>query len=98
MWRFKPRTVHYTKLTPFSPGSRSAREYDVYRREVGGFLADGREGQFVLIDGDAVLGFWPTFQEGMAEGHRRGIKDPFVWQILTEQPVMQSGYNELCRP
>jgi hypothetical protein len=96
MWKFKPRTEHYTKLTPFTPGSRFAQEFDVYRREVARFLSEGREGQFVLIDGESVLGFWPTFQEGIAEGQRRGLKDPFVWQILTEQPIIRSGYNKLC--
>jgi hypothetical protein len=96
MWKFKPRTEHYSKLTPLTPGSRFAREYDVYRREVGRFLSEGREGQFVLIEGETVRSFWPTFQEGIAEGHRCGLSDPFVYQVMTEHPIMTSGYNKLC--
>ncbi len=97
MWEFKPRTEHYTKLSPLSPGSRFATEYEVYRREVGRFLAEGREGQFVLIGGETVMGFWPTFQEGIAEGRRRGLAEPFVYEVMTEHPIMTSGYNKLCR-
>ena len=93
---FRPRTEHYTKLTPYTPGSRHAGEYEVYRQEIARFIAEGREGQFVMIDGQTVLGFWPTFQEAIAEASRRGLADPFVLQILTEQPILRSGYSKLC--
>jgi hypothetical protein len=92
------RTIHYTQLEPLIPGSRHAVEYDVYRREVGGFLARGLDGQFVLIRGEEVLGFWPSHREAVAEGQRRGIQDPFAYEILSEHRVLRSGYNKLCRP
>jgi hypothetical protein len=93
----RPGTVHYTKLQPWIPGSPHAREYEVYRREVGQFLAEGREGQFVLIDGENVVGFWPTFQEGVEAGRRHGLADPFVYQVLTEHRILRIGYNKLWR-
>ena len=92
----RPGMMHYTQLRPLTPGSRFAREYEVYRREVGRFLAEGRAGQFVQINGEAVLGFWPTFQEGVAEGNRIGLADPFVYEVLTEHRILRSGYCKTC--
>jgi hypothetical protein len=41
-------TIHYSQLPPAEPGSRIAREWETYRREVGRLLAEGHEGRFLL--------------------------------------------------
>ena len=51
----KHPTIHHTELQPFRPGETLAVEWEVYRREVGRFLAEGYEGKHVLIEKPSVL-------------------------------------------
>ena len=93
-------TVHYTQLAPARPGSPLAEEWEFYRREAGRLLAEGNEGKHILIKGTTILGIWDTFDEAYAEGCKRflHLRVPFmVHQILTEEPLLKSGYNKLCR-
>jgi hypothetical protein len=90
-------TIHYTRLEPLIPNSRHALEWEIYRREVGRLLAESHEGKFVLIAGSEVLGLWPTFEEAMEEGRKRGLADAFVYEAMAEHEVFKIGYNKPCR-
>jgi hypothetical protein len=64
-------TIHYTELVPAEPGSALAVEWEFCRREVGRLLAEGHEGQWVLIKGELILGFFETREAGIDEAYRR---------------------------
>lgn len=80
--------IHYSELPPLI-GEQLKVEYDTYRAIVGKLIAEGREGQHVLIKGSEVIGFWQTRQEALAEGHRLFPVQPiFVHEIQTyETPL-----------
>ncbi len=65
------RRVHYTELAPAAPTSLHALEAETYRRVVGRLLAEGHAGEFVLIQGDDIIGCWPTRKEALLEAFRR---------------------------
>jgi hypothetical protein len=55
-----------------------------------------REGQFVLIKGREVLGFYPRYEEALEAGYDRFEASQFlVKQILMHEPVYQLGRVEL---
>ena len=92
----RPRpTVHYTQLPEKKPDDVLYREWTTYRREVGRWLAEGHEGQWVLIKGEAVIGFYETRVAARAEGRKRYWMNPFlVKQIQAEEPLYRvRGYN-----
>ena len=66
-----------------------AKELETYRRELPRLLQE-HEGEFVLIHGDCVVGFWPTEDAGYAAGCERFV-DPFlVRQVQKTEPVLFS--------
>jgi hypothetical protein len=78
------RRVHFTELAPAAPTSLHAREWETYRREVGRLLAEGHAGEFVLIHGDDIVGFWPTWKAAVVEGYRRFRSNQFLTRAVTE--------------
>jgi hypothetical protein len=55
-----------------------------------------REGQFVLIKGQDVLGFYPRYEEALDAGYDQLGSGPFlVKQILVHEPIYQLGHVEL---
>jgi hypothetical protein len=83
------RTIHYTELRPAEPNDPIGVEWDTYRREVGRLIAEGHEGKFVLIKGNAILGIYDTKDEADDEGRRRYLLQPrLVHQIRTLEPVI----------
>jgi hypothetical protein len=55
-----------------------------------------REGQFVLIKGRDVLGFYPRREDALEAGYDRLGGGPFlVKQILVHEPIYQLGAVEL---
>jgi hypothetical protein len=78
------RRVHYTELAPAAPTSLHARESETYRREVGRLLAEGHAGEFVLISGDEIIGFWPTRKQAVVEGFRRFHTNQFIVDLVSE--------------
>jgi hypothetical protein len=55
-----------------------------------------REGQFVLIKGPDVLGFYPSDEDALEAGYNRIGAGPFlVKQILVHEPIYQLGRVEL---
>ena len=78
------------------PGSRTwprrptglEREIAAYRARLPEFLKE-HEGEFVLIHGEDVLGFWPTFDEALEVGmDRLGQVPMLVKQVLAVEPVL----------
>jgi hypothetical protein len=78
------RRVHYTELAPAAPTSLHAREWETYRREVGRLLAEGHAGQYVLIHGDEIVGFWATRNDALLEGFHRFHEGLFTIEQVTE--------------
>jgi hypothetical protein len=90
-----PWTLHYSALPPSQPESALAVEWEFYRREVGRLLAEGHEGQWVLIKGEEILGFFDTRRAGVAEAYKRYPypREPFlVHQILTTERVARVSW------
>ena len=79
--------IHYSELPPLI-GDQLQEEHETYRAIVGRLIAEGHEGEFVLIKGSDVIGFWATQQEAIAEGRRRFPLQPiYVHQVQTWEPL-----------
>jgi hypothetical protein len=88
--RETPRAVPYTELPEAKPGEPLAEEWNVYRREVGRWLAEGLEGRHVLIKGQEVIGIYGSSEEAVAAGLQRYLLQPFlVHPIRTEEPFLR---------
>jgi hypothetical protein len=84
--------IHYTKLADPIPGSPITAEWEYYRREVGRLLAEGHEGQWVLIKGEQIVGIWNTEEEADRVRIERFLMQPVLLkQILTWEPVLRGG-------
>jgi hypothetical protein len=81
-------TVPHTELGPLVPPGMLSAEWDLYRREVGRFLAEGHEGKFVVIQGELILGFFDTEDEASEAGLERFHTGPFLLhQVRAQEPV-----------
>jgi hypothetical protein len=84
----EPPTVAFTELPAAGPHSPLAREWDVYRREAAKLLADGHEGQFVLIKGDSVVGIWGTAAKAEAAALERYPMQPcLIHEVHRREPL-----------
>jgi hypothetical protein len=92
-------TIPYTELPEMDSASPLFQEWNSYRHEVQRLLAEGHEGKFVLIKGDAIIGFYETWDAARAAGLNRYLLKPFlVHQIQSREPVLRlRGYNLPCR-
>ena len=80
--------IHWTEL-PEDTGPL-ATESSYYRREVGRLLAEGHEGQWILIRGEKIIGIWNTRAEAFAVADKRYALEPaFVKQILEWEPLLR---------
>jgi hypothetical protein len=94
----EPQTIHYLEQPEPRPGDLLFAEWTTYRREAGRLLAEGKEGQHVLIKGDVMIGLWPTHEDAMAEGHDRFGYQPFlVHQLREREPVLRCISVRTCR-
>jgi hypothetical protein len=83
-------TIHYTQLPDKLPGEPLFYEWNTYRRELPRLLAEGHEGKYVLIKGQAILDIFATFNEVLDEGEERFPDEDFLAQkILEWQPVLR---------
>jgi hypothetical protein len=81
-------TIHDGEPAP--PGSLFCAERECYRREVGRLLAEGHEGKWVLVKGEAILGPFDTEEEALGVRAERFFGQPvLVQQILTREPVLR---------
>jgi hypothetical protein len=74
----KPSTIHFTELPEFNSCDPVAVAWNFYRREVGRLLAEGKEGKWVLIKGEEIIGLWDTLEEA----HK------FKWDNFPYQPLL----------
>jgi hypothetical protein len=95
----EPATLHYTGLPEATADHPLFREWNVYRREVGRLLADGQEGKFVLIQGEAIFGLFDTWDAARQNGLRRFFGTSFlVHRVQTHEPLVRMrGYSLPCR-
>jgi hypothetical protein len=71
-----------------------AEEVKTYEAHLAGW-AD-REGQFVLIKGSDILGYYPCREEALEAAYDQLGGGPFlVKQILLHEPIYQLGHIEL---
>ena len=91
-------TVHYTDLPEDTSGDSSAREWNFYRREVGRLLAEGQQGKWVLIKGEAIIGVWDSREQAKAVALERYLMQPvLIHQVLTREPVLRGPtYSWQC--
>jgi hypothetical protein len=91
----KRPTIPDTQLPEAKPDDVLFLEWTTYRPEVGRWLAEGHEGERVLINGDRVLGLSDTRRAARAEGFKQYLMESFlVHQIQREEPVCRlRGYS-----
>ena len=71
-----------------------AEEVRTYEAHLAGWAE--REGQFVLIKGRDLLGFYPCHEEALEAAYDQLGDGPFlVKQILLHEPTYQLGHVEL---
>jgi WD40 repeat protein len=86
----EPPSLSYTELPGAQPGSRLCQEWNYYRREVARLLAEGKEGRFVLIKGQDILGIWDTRQEAKTAALARCLMQPcLIHQIRSREPLLR---------
>jgi hypothetical protein len=94
----EPQTIHYLDQPEPRPGDLLFAEWTTYRREAGRLLKEGKEGLYLLIKGDEVVGMWPTHEDAMAEGYDRFGYQPFLVHRLRErEQVLRCISVRLCR-
>jgi hypothetical protein len=91
-------TIHCTELPEDTSDHPSAKEWNIYRREVGRLLAEGHEGRWVLIKDEAIIGIWDAEEEAKAVALERYLMQPvLIHQVLTREPVLRGPtYFRLC--
>jgi hypothetical protein len=86
-----PQTIHYTELPEDTSDGLITKEWNYYRREVGRLLADGKEGKWVLIKGEEIVGIWDTMQEAnLVRLEMFSMQAVLMKQILTQEPVLRT--------
>jgi len=94
----EPPGIPYTQLPDAPPDSPIAAEWNLYRRIIGGLLAEGKEGKWLLIKNEAVVGIWDTEAEAETVRLEPFLMQPVLMkQILSREPLLRIGYNRLCR-
>ena len=83
-------TIEYTELPEDKSDDLIAREWNCYRREAGRLLADGREGHWVLIQGEEVVGTWATREEAKKVAVERYLMQAvLIRQVLRREPILR---------
>jgi hypothetical protein len=94
------KTIHYSELRPASPGSKVAKEWNLYLRELGRLLDEGHEGKYILIKNEEIIGLFDSYDAAMEEARDRYLLSGqgwFVHQILTYEPLyVVSCYRWSC--
>jgi hypothetical protein len=84
-------TIHYTQMPPHPADSPVYQEVQTFRRELPRLLAEGHEGKWALIQGDEIIGLYPTFDEAYRAGLERFLRQRFILQPVREwQPLLRS--------
>jgi len=92
-----PRKLHYSQLKPAAPDDPLATEYEIYRREVGRWIAEGHEGKHILIKDGKIVGLYDTEHQAMEEGYRGSPRGGFlVHQIQTWERLYRVYGQMVC--
>jgi hypothetical protein len=82
----RPKVSHRSaEIPPFYDDDTIAhkQELTTFLRELPRLLAEGQEGRHVLIQGDAAISVWDTFEDGyQAALERFGLGVPFLVQPI----------------
>jgi hypothetical protein len=66
------------------------QEWNYYRHEAGRLLADGHEGRFVLIKGQALIGAWDTWEEARAVALQKYPRQLcLIHQVRSREPLLR---------
>jgi hypothetical protein len=88
-------TIHYTELPPAGPDEPLGVEWEVYRRKVADWLAEGNEGRWVLVKGEEVIGIFDTLEAAREEAHKRYLMPRQAYllrQILTRERMYRVSW------
>jgi hypothetical protein len=88
------RSIPVTELPEAKPDYLFAHEWNLYRREVGHWLAEGKEQRWVVIVEEEIIGFWQTQEEAnRARLERFPGRSVFMKQILAREPVIRRSWR-----
>jgi hypothetical protein len=85
------KKIHWTELPEDTSGGPLSTEANVYRREVGRLLAEGHEGQWVLIKGEEIFGTWKSHGIAVVMACEYGLQ----WPVLIRQVLEWELYPPL---
>jgi hypothetical protein len=84
------QTIHYTELPEDASEGPIAREWNLYRREAGRLLAEGHEGKWLLVKGDAIIGIFDTEEEARAIALQKYLMQPcLIHQVRSCEPLVR---------
>ena len=85
-------TLHISELPDGPPNSPIAQEWEVYCNEVGRLLAEGHEGDWLLIKGDSIVGIWNAEEEANAVRLEQYPNQPVLMKQIREwEPIVRGG-------
>jgi len=92
------RTIHHSQLPEGQPDGVLALEWHTYRTEVARLLAEGHEGEFVVIKGEQIIGLHDSWNAAREAGLHLYLREPFmVHRVCAEEPVLRlRGYSLPC--
>jgi hypothetical protein len=83
----EPAGIHFTELPRDDSNGPLAREWNAYCRDIGRLLAEGRQGRFVLIKGDEIVGIFEDWAAARQAGLKQFPREPFfVHAIRAVEP------------
>jgi hypothetical protein len=86
-------------LPDMVPGSLIEAEWNFFRRELPRLLAEGQEGRWVLIKGEAIIGLFDSRREAMSVGTRKfGLAPMLTEQVLRCYRPVRAGNYWRCPP
>jgi hypothetical protein len=87
-WR--SRYVHWTELAEDTSDWAYAAEWNYYRRLVGRLVTEGQTGRWLVIKGEALLGFWDTLAEAETYVRERALRPVLLKRVLEWEPVIRT--------
>jgi hypothetical protein len=85
---------HRRSRKRFTPKDASvgpiARKWNFYRREAGRLLAEGHEGKWLLVKGDAIIGIFDTEDEARAIALQKYLMQPCLIRQVPLYAVCRS--------
>jgi hypothetical protein len=84
------QSLEFTQLPEAKPDSPLYHEWNFYRGQVRRLLAEGHEGQFVLIKGEQIIGMWGTRAEAKAVALQKYLMQPcLIQQVRSREPIVR---------